>query len=116
VTARRSPVAAPSQRGRVAFTRAWHAYEIQLSQDRTCRVCRGTMLASMTVLFRAWGVEFAHRTCGWLRPEEYEPHECRGASAPHAWEWACPTCKRDVVRREVAIDRRCVGCQVEEDT
>ena len=94
----RNRIARAQSPGAARFSRPLHAYEIVTAQDHPCRVCAGTLAAGMTVLFRAWGVEYAHRACGWLRADEREPHELRGAHAPRAWEWACPRCRTDVVR------------------
>lgn len=110
MSAARSPIAARSQRTPRSWGRGYLAYAIALRQDRACRACEVEIRAGSPALFRSWGVDVAHVTCGWLRADEREPHECRGAFAPRAWEWACSTCGRDVVRREVTIDRRCSAC------
>jgi predicted RNA-binding Zn-ribbon protein involved in translation (DUF1610 family) len=116
--ARKRYHAARTQRPGPTFARSWLAYEIEASQDRACRVCGGAIVRGDRVLFRSWGVEVAHVACGWLRPEERAPHECSGASAPRAWEWACPTCGRDVVRRDKptdGADLRCASCAAAND-
>lgn len=44
----------------------------------------------------------------WHGKREALPPSIGGA--PCAWEWACTSCGRDVVRREVTADRRCLAC------
>lgn len=79
-----------------------------------CRVCGEAVAAGDPVLFRAWGVEYAHPTCGWLRADELEPHELRGAEQlTRAWEWACPGCRVVVVAASApsaSADLRCSAC------
>ncbi|MBX3222386.1 MAG: hypothetical protein KF795_17840 [Labilithrix sp.] len=80
----------------------------------TCRVCGLAAAQGAPVLFRAWGVDYAHVACGWLRPDELEPHELAGAELrARAWEWACPSCKGVVValaRPAEGVDLRCPSC------
>jgi len=80
----------------------------------TCRVCNREITHGEPVLFRSWGVEYACASCGWLRPEEREPHVLQGGELRRVfWEWACPNCGRDVIGESQPAsgqDLRCPGC------
>ena len=84
----------------------------------TCRVCSAAVPAGAPILFRSWGVDYACVACGWLRPDEREPHELRGGELRRVFfEWACPSelggCGRDVVaedRPAAGEDLRCPAC------
>lgn len=87
------------------------SYETTAGAGGVCRVCGLAIAIGTPMLYRSWGVERAHVACGWLRPDEYSPHEVKGGELRSVlYEWACPVCFRDVVAREVRPDRRCRRC------
>lgn len=59
-----------------------------------CRVCSEPVPRGAPAWHVAWRLGIAHELCGYLRPEEYEPHEVR-TEGRVMWSWRCPTCKRD---------------------
>lgn len=107
-------------RDRRAFYSPLLTTETSSAQPHVCRVCRGDIEAGAPVLFRAWHVEYSHVECGWLRHDEYEPHErTRPGTFSGYWEWRCPTCLRDacsVRQPDEATERRCGRCAPEQYT
>ena len=91
-----------------------HAEPHEAWQVKPCRACRLPIAVGDQALRRAWNTDAAHAVCGWLRPDEREPHECSGAELRRRlFEWACPTCRRDVVRPAMpgpGDDLRCRAC------
>lgn len=45
---------------------------IATRQPCACRVCGGAIEAGASALFKTWGIEFAHPTCGWETTTEKE--------------------------------------------
>ena len=101
--------------GRRHFMRGDHAELAETWQAHTCRVCVQPIAIGVKAWKRAWSVERAHEACGWLRHSEYLPHEATGAELrTRLWQWACPDCRRDVVRRAPPgpyDDHRCSACR-----
>lgn len=65
----------------------------------TCRVCAEPVPARVPACMVGWRIGIAHELCGYLRPDEYEPHEVR-VEGRRWWSWRCPQCKRDAASLE----------------
>jgi hypothetical protein len=84
-----------------------------------CRVCDGPILPGEPELHRVWRVDsaretHAHPACGWLRPDEREPHIIASPFDRFArWQWACPRCRDVVVAEKQPVSGaglRCAAC------
>ena len=97
------------------FLRGDHAELAETWQASACRVCTLPIAIGVQAWRRAWCVERAHEACGWLRRDEWLPHEASGAELRcRLFQWACTECHRDVVRRAMpgaADDLRCSACR-----
>ena len=78
----------------------------------TCRVCLEPVPARVPACLVPWRMGIAHELCGYLRPDEHEPHEVR-VEGRRWWAWRCPTCLRDAAAYERPSDdaRVCMRCR-----
>jgi hypothetical protein len=95
--------------------RTLHTYVIDAHSAELCRVCSGAIRCGDRVRARQWHHEYAHEACGWLRPDEREPHERRRPGTVFAyWEWQCPACELDACSPRAPRDgdpRECKRCR-----
>lgn len=99
--------------GGAPFRPGMASFETDRHLGGDCRVCGGKIAAYELALIRPWGTgEKAHVACGWLRPEEREPHETRIPERFGTYfEWACSSCGRDVIASKQKDDLRCISCR-----